>query len=616
MVACFLLALLLPRPFQPCTNPSLLLPNPSYPLFPIPHREGVRVQHVACFLLALFLPGAHVAFHPADFHSLPPFRLLRILTAGIWHNIVVTSVHPLSPLYSYIRPGDTLLTLDHTPLSSPADYTHLLSHLSHHSHLSHLSHISFPLPPSIPPSPPSRGYCIPLLANHELPPGFLTPAFPANGSIPPIASSAPIPSSFPEPSHHLSCDAFFPGTILFRRAPTGDGEPSLQLPSSEPHKDEASAHFPELQHQEEDSQMVPTMACLRPKEVVEGGRRCGWGWIDDDGKDEGKEQRQCDKGSVCMAPVLPHHHLLLLVQFRPSSYSPSYSLSSTSSSNSSPSSSSPPSPSSPSSLVFVGTIESFAQGLSLSPWHPRTLTLPLTLPTHTEEHRRLLRAPSQPAAASMLQREEQQQQWQRRQQQLEQEQEQQQHWQRRQQQLEQGQEQQQQWQRRQQQLEQEQEQQQQWQQVLQQGEEQQQQKEQDQQESEEGEEQHHNRSSVLPASPPSMLQISAPLWGPVVVTRGTLFVFHVSNALALINAAPIFFLDGEAILSNLLRLLLPFPSHPLASHPLTSHPLASHLHLRHQQQIIRHHRVLTSVLYGGSFLLLVSLTSSMMISHA
>ncbi|CAI5978157.1 unnamed protein product [Closterium sp. NIES-65] len=103
-----------------------------------------------------------------------------------------------------------------------------------------------------------------------------------------------------------------------------------------------------------------------------------------------------------------------------------------------------------------------------------------------------------------------------------------------------------------------------------------------------------------------MVQISAPLWGPVVVTRVALFVFHVSNALALINAAPIFFLDGEAVLSDFLRLVLPFPSHPLSSH---------HLHLRHQQQIIRHHRILTSVLYGGSFLLFVSLASSIMFSH-
>ncbi|CAI5941504.1 unnamed protein product [Closterium sp. NIES-64] len=106
--------------------------------------------------------------------------------------------------------------------------------------------------------------------------------------------------------------------------------------------------------------MVPTTECLRPREVVEGERRCGWGWMDDDGKEDWKEKRECDKGSVCMAPVLPHHHLLFLVRFRPSSYSLSYSLSSTSSSNSSASSSSPPSPSSPSSLVFVGTIESFA----------------------------------------------------------------------------------------------------------------------------------------------------------------------------------------------------------------------------------------------------------------
>ncbi|CAI5936884.1 unnamed protein product [Closterium sp. NIES-64] len=355
----------------------------AFPFSPPPLPRS-RIQRGSASAARGMLPPRSAA--PRSTRGLPsrglprpaPFRLLRILSAGIWHNMVVsagiwhnmvvsagiwhnmvvsagiwhiqallffrstpspppglkvTSVHPLSPLFSHIRPGDSLLVLDHTPLSSPADYTHLLSHLSH------VSHLSYPLPSSIPPSPPFRGYCISLSANHKLPPGFLTPpAFPANG----IRLHGPSPSSSPS------------------AAPS----------------------------------------------------------------------------AVSALPLLT---LLLLDLF----------------------------------LLF--------QFLSF-----------------------LL----------------------------------------------------------------------------------------------------HFLHSLLSS-------ISAPLWGPVVVTHVALFVFHVSNALALINAAPIFFLDGEAILSDFLRLVLPFPSHPLSSHPLSSH----HLHLRHQQQIIRHHRILTSVLYGGSFLFFVSLASSILFSH-
>ncbi|CAI5520305.1 unnamed protein product [Closterium sp. Naga37s-1] len=93
-----------------------VLALPSAPSPPPNHREGVRVQHVACFLLALLLPGAHVAFHPADFHSLPPARLLRVLSAGIWHNIVLSLLallllsSPLhgGPLPSFLPPDLTL----------------------------------------------------------------------------------------------------------------------------------------------------------------------------------------------------------------------------------------------------------------------------------------------------------------------------------------------------------------------------------------------------------------------------------------------------------------------------------------------------------------------------
>ncbi|CAI5956999.1 unnamed protein product [Closterium sp. NIES-65] len=364
----------------------------AFPFSPPPLPRS-RIQRGSASAARGMLPPRSAA--PRSTRGLPsrglprpaPFRLLRILSAGIWHNMVVsagiwhnmvvsagiwhnmvvsagiwhiqallffrstpspppglkvTSVHPLSPLFSHIRPGDSLLVLDHTPLSSPADYTHLLSHLSH------VSHLSYPLPSSIPPSPPFRGYCISLSANHKLPPGFLTPpAFPANG----IRLHGPSPSSSPS------------------AAPS----------------------------------------------------------------------------AVSALPLLTLLLLDLFLLFQ-----------------------------------FLSFLLHFLHSLL---------------------------------------------------------------------------------------------------------------------------------SSV--SSPPSMVQISAPLWGPVVVTHVALFVFHVSNALALINAAPIFFLDGEAILSDFLRLVLPFPSHPLSSHPLSSH----HLHLRHQQQIIRHHRILTSVLYGGSFLFFVSLASSILFSH-
>ncbi|CAI5941453.1 unnamed protein product [Closterium sp. NIES-64] len=308
--------------------------------YPLPSKRSSSFPSTPSHHQALrYAPPCMSPSSPLLFSHIPSFRFLPIQALLFFRStpspppgLKVTSVHPLSPLFSHIRPGDSLLVLDQTPLSSPADYTHLLSHLSH------LSHLSYPLPPSIPPSPPSRGYCISLSANHKLPPGFLTPpAFPANG----IRLHGPSPSSSPS------------------AAPS----------------------------------------------------------------------------AVSALPLLT---LLLLDLF----------------------------------LLF--------QFLSF-----------------------LL---------------------------------------------------------------------------------------------------HFLRS---------LLSSVSPLWGPVVVTRVALFVFHVSNALALINAAPIFFLDGEAILSDFLRLVLPFPSHPLSSHPLSSH----HLHLRHQQQIIRHHRILTSVLYGGSFFFFVSLASSIMFSH-
>lgn len=50
---------------------------------------------------------------------------------------------------------------------------------------------------------------------------------------------------------------------------------------------------------------------------------------------------------------------------------------------------------------------------------------------------------------------------------------------------------------------------------------------------------------------------AGPVWLPPLLERATAYMFHVSAALALLNLAPVYFLDGEAVLGALLACALP-----------------------------------------------------------
>lgn len=51
--------------------------------------EGVQIEYVAIFVAVLF-PGALVAFNDELLQALPHLTSLRIYSAGIWHNAVVS----------------------------------------------------------------------------------------------------------------------------------------------------------------------------------------------------------------------------------------------------------------------------------------------------------------------------------------------------------------------------------------------------------------------------------------------------------------------------------------------------------------------------------------------
>ncbi|KAG8225566.1 hypothetical protein J437_LFUL002083 [Ladona fulva] len=55
------------------------------------HKEGVPVSGFGMCILVL-LPSAYVMLNSNQLEALPPHRSLRILTAGVWHNIVLSAV--------------------------------------------------------------------------------------------------------------------------------------------------------------------------------------------------------------------------------------------------------------------------------------------------------------------------------------------------------------------------------------------------------------------------------------------------------------------------------------------------------------------------------------------
>jgi len=51
--------------------------------------EGLQIEYIAIFIAILF-PGALVAFNYELLQTLPHFTALRVYSAGIWHNAVVS----------------------------------------------------------------------------------------------------------------------------------------------------------------------------------------------------------------------------------------------------------------------------------------------------------------------------------------------------------------------------------------------------------------------------------------------------------------------------------------------------------------------------------------------
>lgn len=73
--------------------------------------EGIPIEYIAIFVAVLF-PGALVAFDSELLQTLPSLTVLRVYTAGIWHNAVVSFHICVCILYfSSFRPVNKLDSL-------------------------------------------------------------------------------------------------------------------------------------------------------------------------------------------------------------------------------------------------------------------------------------------------------------------------------------------------------------------------------------------------------------------------------------------------------------------------------------------------------------------------
>ncbi|CAH8345795.1 unnamed protein product [Eruca vesicaria subsp. sativa] len=109
------------------------------------------MEYIAVFVAAVF-PGGLVAFDHDLLQSLPSFNALRVYCAGIWHNavfcalcafglfllpvllspfykhgesLVVVDVPSKSPLFGYLSPGDTIVSLDGIRVYKPSEWIEL-----------------------------------------------------------------------------------------------------------------------------------------------------------------------------------------------------------------------------------------------------------------------------------------------------------------------------------------------------------------------------------------------------------------------------------------------------------------------------------------------------------
>lgn len=138
--------------------------------------EGVGVQQVGAFTL-LLLPGAYVALDSGALATLGPWRTLRVVCAGVWHNAVlcalcwlcalllpllllplystgtgaiVRAVHGEGPLAGQLEAGDNMWLLNQCPVTSSRSWLTCLASSNLRDVASHGQN-----------SRHSEGYCIP-----------------------------------------------------------------------------------------------------------------------------------------------------------------------------------------------------------------------------------------------------------------------------------------------------------------------------------------------------------------------------------------------------------------------------------------------------------------------
>ncbi|XP_010260869.1 PREDICTED: membrane-bound transcription factor site-2 protease homolog isoform X2 [Nelumbo nucifera] len=151
LISCF-------KPFQSPFHSSLSFVIPG--TTSIESSEGIRVEYIAIFLAIIF-PGAVVAFNYEVVQSLPHSSLLRIYCAGIWHNAVSCAVcglaliflplilFPLyihgespmvlglsstSPLFGYLSPGDSIVSLDGIRIHDPHEWMKMITLIDEQTH--------------------------------------------------------------------------------------------------------------------------------------------------------------------------------------------------------------------------------------------------------------------------------------------------------------------------------------------------------------------------------------------------------------------------------------------------------------------------------------------------
>ncbi|DBB04615.1 TPA: hypothetical protein ACH3X1_012685 [Trebouxia sp. C0004] len=140
--------------------------------------EGVGVQHVGAFTL-LLLPGAYVALDSGALGTLGPWRTLRVVCAGVWHNAVLCAlcwlcalllpqlltplyfkgtgaavrvVNEGSPLSGQLEAGDNIWMLNQCPVTSSRSWLDCLASSNFHDGADH---------GRSPRSMHNEGYCVP-----------------------------------------------------------------------------------------------------------------------------------------------------------------------------------------------------------------------------------------------------------------------------------------------------------------------------------------------------------------------------------------------------------------------------------------------------------------------